>query len=76
METKISKLRAAWSVGDRVGALTIAAKFPRLGADKRVIVTAYECIKHPGFYAKLGRDEASLIAAGYAALASKYGLHV
>lgn len=74
MKTKLSQVKEAVSAGDWNLALRIAAKFPQLGEHKKAIVTAHECLVHPGFYKQLGKDEAALIEAGKAALCERYGL--
>lgn len=74
MRTKISEVRAAVAANDWRKALSIAAKFPQLGEHKKAIVTAHECLVHPGFYRQLGKDEAALIEAGKAAMCERYGL--
>lgn len=74
MRTKISEVRAAVAANDWRKALSIAAKFPQLGEHKKAIVTAHECLAHPGFYRQLGKDEAALIEAGKAAMCERYGL--
>ena len=74
MQTKISQIRAAVAANDWRTALSIAAKFPQLGEHKKAIVTAHECLVHPGFYRQLGKDEAALIEAGKAAMCERYGL--
>ena len=53
-------------------ALSLAAKFPRLGCDKAVIVRAHECIVNPSFYRQLGVDTEQAIQAGIAALNARY----
>lgn len=74
MQTKLSQIRAAVAANDWRKALAIAARFPQLGQHKAAIVTAHECLAHPGFYRQLGKDEAALIDAGKAALRERYGL--
>lgn len=74
MQTKISQIRSAVAANDWRKALAIAARFPQLGEHKKAIVTAHECLAHPGFYRQLGKDEAALVDAGKAALRERYGL--
>jgi hypothetical protein len=74
IETKLSKLKAAWACGDHVGALRIAAAFPRLGAEKRVITQAWAALQNPGFYRQIGKDPEELIDDGMQAMALKYEL--
>lgn len=74
METKISQIRAAWAQGNKQKALLIAAKFPRLGAEKRTITTAASAILSPGFYVSLGKSPTDLIEEGFETLQRKYEL--
>lgn len=74
METKIAQIRTAWAVGDKEKALLIAAKFPRLGHEKKVITTAASAMLSPTFYVSLGKSPAELIEAGFDALKRKYDL--
>jgi hypothetical protein len=74
METKLAKLRAAYAAGDHVGALRIAAKFPRLGGHREAITRGWAAHTNPAFYRELGHDPAALIAAGIAATVERYGL--
>lgn len=73
-ESKLSKLKAAASAGDWAGAISIAAKFPDLGAEKAAITRAHGCITNPRFFAQLGIDCAAAVEAGRQALCSRYGL--
>ena len=73
-ETKLSKLKAAWVSGDHVGALRIAAAFPRLGAEKRAISQAWAALQNPSFYRQIGKDPDELISEGMQAMALKYEL--
>lgn len=74
MNTKLSKLKAAWAAGDYVGALRIAAKFPRLGDDRDAISRAWAAYQSPEFYREIGRNPDELFAAGISAIAERYGL--
>jgi hypothetical protein len=74
METKISQLRSMWTQGDHLGALRMAAKFPRLGAEKEAITRGWEASRNPAFYRQLGRDPETLIHDGLEALVAKYAL--
>ena len=74
METKLSKLEAAYRSGDHREALRIAAKFPRLGEHKEAITRAWAAIQNPDFYESIGQPPADLIASGVSALQVRYGL--
>lgn len=69
---KIDQLRELMSQEQWEKALALAAKFPRLGAEKAVIIRAHECYAHPRFYAQLGIDLAAAKEAGKHALQHKY----
>ena len=73
--TKISQLREAAASDDWVKAMSIAAKFPRLGDEKEAILRAHECLTgNADFHRQLGKDPDQLIADGIDALKSKYKL--
>lgn len=74
METKLSKLKAMWAAGDRIGALRMAARFPRLGEEKTVITQAWAAANNPAFYRQLGKSPEDLVEAGMAALVQRYRL--
>ena len=71
-DTKISKLKAAMLNEDWPLALRIAARFPRLGAQKNNIVRAHEALVHPHFYRQLRRDPDALVERGITALKQRY----
>ncbi len=74
METKLSKLKAAAESGDWRKAVSIAAKFPRLGDYRAAILDAQSAYTNPAFLAQIGRDVDACIAAGKSALVAAYGL--
>ena len=74
--TKLDAVTDAMRAGDWPKALSLAAKFPRLGDEKREIMQANEALKRPDFQRQLGRDPEQLIAAGQMALIRRYGNHV
>ena len=74
METKLSKVVAAYSAGDYREAIRLAAKFPQLGAQKEAITRAWAAIQSPDFYESMGQDPATLVAAGVDALRARYSL--
>ena len=53
-------------------ALILAAKFPRLGAEKAVIVRGHECLVNPAFYKQLDIDTDKAVNDAIAALKTKY----
>ena len=71
---KIDVLRRAMNAGAWQSAMSIAAKFPRLGDEQTAILRAHEAFVRPDFQRQLGRDPEALKAAGIAALKGKYGV--
>jgi hypothetical protein len=74
METKLSQLKARWATGDMLGALRIAARFPKLGSEKDVISRAWEASQRPSFYRQIGRDPERLVEEGLDAMRTKWEL--
>ena len=74
MKTKLSKLKALWAAGDRMAALRMAARFPRLGNQKTEITQAWAAANNPGFYRQLGKNPEELIETGITALMQRYEL--
>ena len=71
---KIDTLRALMAAGHWPQALSLAAKFPRLGEHAETISRAHGCAVNPGFYRQLGHDPQACIDAGIAALKARYGV--
>ena len=69
---KLDAVLAAMTAGEWERAITLAAKFPRLGTHSKAIMRANEAIQRPDFQRQLGRDPAQLIEAGKAALLERY----
>jgi hypothetical protein len=69
---KIDLLRAAMETNDWKKALSIAAKFPRLGIYKERIIRGHEAYVNPRFYAQIGKDPRNLIDEGIEALKKRY----
>lgn len=74
METKLSFVVAAFNAGDFCKALTLAAKFPKLGDQRSAILDGHAAYASPGFMQQLGKDPEALKIAGIAALRSRYSL--
>lgn len=70
--TKLAALRNRLDAGDDIGALRIAAKFPRLGADQAVIMRGWEAHCRPDNYRQMGQDPSAHVAAGCAAVRRRY----
>lgn len=74
MQTALDQLKQLWASGNRLGALKLAAKWPRLGAHKDAIQQGWAAASNPRFYRQLGKDPGRLVAAGIAALKDRYNL--
>jgi hypothetical protein len=72
LQTKLSKVQAAMTVGDWPRAFSIASKFARLGSQKAAIMRAQSAALSPGFYRGLGRDPAAVIEEGKAAMRERF----
>lgn len=72
METKLSILKAHMATGDWTRAISLAAKFPRLGEHRNAILDAQLAITNPSFCRCIKKDPATLIEAGIAALIARY----
>ena len=72
--TNLDELKKYAAQNDWRAAMRIAAKFPRLGAEKAAITRAWEAMNRPDFYRQIGRNPDDLIDAGIAALRQKYGI--
>ena len=79
-ETALTKLKRYWAAGDKRAALKLAASWGRRGlgdgAHAEAITLAWSATTNPEFYEEIGKDPAKLVADGYAAVASRYGLEV
>lgn len=71
---KIDSLRAHAARGEWREALRLAASFQDLGAERAEIKRAHEAHTNARFYEQLGKDPQALIAAGIAALKTRYSL--
>ena len=75
-ESKIHQLAIHMRAGRWRDALSVAAKFPRLGTHGPAIRRAHEAQWRPGFYAQLGMDPDNLIRTGIKELKERYGKYV
>lgn len=71
-ETKLAQVRKLVAAGRDLEALRIVAKFPSLGDEKEAITRGWNAACRPDFYGELGFDPNRLVAAGVAAMKSKY----
>lgn len=74
METKLQTLKNAASAGDWKRAISIAARFPRLGVYRNAVLDAHSAYTNPRFMAQIGRDVDACIEAGKSALIAAYGI--
>ena len=72
--TKTDRIRAAWAVGDRVGALRIAARFFDRSEATKAFKRGMDAHNNPGFYRQLGKDPDLLLVAALQLLARKFSL--
>lgn len=71
---KIDLLRAAMAAAEWEKALSIAAKFPRLGQHEFAIRCGNEAAQRPEFQRQLGKDPQAIVNAGIAALKERYNV--
>jgi len=74
--TKLAQIRELWANGDRRAALSIAARFPRLGAHKETITRGQAAVLSPRFYTDIGHDPEELERMAYVALVELYDLPI
>jgi hypothetical protein len=69
---KLDPVLIAMRNDDWPRAITLAAKFPRLGDEQADIMRAREAVLRPAFQRQLGKDPEALVALGKAALLRRY----
>jgi hypothetical protein len=74
LTTKTDQIRTAWSAGDRIGALRIAAQFFDRSAATKTFKRGMDAHNNPGFYRQLGSDPDLLLSAALQLLARKFSL--
>jgi hypothetical protein len=70
---KLARIKALVAAEDWRAAFSLAASFPRLGAQADAIRRAHEAMQRPHFQRQIKRDPEAAIAAGIAALKARYG---
>jgi hypothetical protein len=75
MTCKTDQIRAAWSAGDRIGALRIAARFFDRSANTKEFQRGMAAHNHPDFYQQLGKDPERMVSDALTVLAQRFGLH-
>ena len=69
---KIDTLRQLMQQNDWQKALSLAAKFPRLGKERNAILDAHGAYTNPRFAAQMGKDLDALKLGGINALRARY----
>jgi len=72
--SKCSNIREAWTSGDRIGALRIAARFFDRSVDTQIFKRGMDAHNHPDFYWQLRRDPDQITTAALHLLARKFNL--
>lgn len=72
--TKLETLKQEFLRGNFKKAISIASKFPRLGAEKDIIKLAQDCINNPSFYKQLGYNIEEVIDDAISAIDNKYNI--
>lgn len=73
--SKTSQLRAAWDAGDKIGALSIAAKFFDRSAETKTFKRGWDAHQNPRFYRQIGKDPEAVTREAFDLLAAKFGLN-
>jgi hypothetical protein len=74
MNSKTDQIRAAWSAGDQIGALRIAARFFDRSSDTKTFKRGIDAYNNARFYRQLGKDPEQLMAVALELLAKKFSL--
>ena len=72
--SKCDKIRAAWAIGDQVGALRIAARFFDRSEATKDFKRGMDAYNNPAFYRQLGKDPDLLLSGALELLACKFSL--
>jgi hypothetical protein len=75
MVTKISILKRHAAAGDWRKAISMAAKFPRLGKERNIILDAQLAYTNPRFIKQIGKDPEKLIRDAIEAIRIKYKIN-
>lgn len=74
MNSKISQVRIQMQAREWQKAISLAARFPRLGSQRNAILDAHGAYTNPRFYVQLGRDLQEMKDAGRNALLERFGV--
>jgi hypothetical protein len=72
--SKCDKIRAAWDVGDRVGALRIAARFFDRSEETKAFKRGMDAHDNPGFYRQLAKDPDLLLGVRPQGQTARHGI--
>jgi hypothetical protein len=75
MDCKSDQIRAAWAVGDQIGALRIAARFFDRSIDTATFKRGMDAHNNPSFYRQLGKDPEQIVRGALNVLAKRFNLH-
>ena len=75
MKTKLETLKEAARSEDWKKAISIAAKFPRLGSIRNAVLDAHMAYTNPRFLTQIGKSVEECINAGKLALIKRYLEH-
>jgi hypothetical protein len=74
LASKTDQIRAAWAVGDRLGALRISAGFFDRSEATKTFKRGMDAHNNPQFYRQLGKDPGHLTTTALEALAKQFKL--
>ena len=74
MRSKTEQIHAAWSAGDRIGALRIAAQFFDCSNATKTFQRGMAAYNHPQFYRQIGKEPQELVTVALALLAKQFDL--
>jgi hypothetical protein len=75
MNCKTDQVRAAWSAGDRIGALRIAARFFDRSIDTRTFKRGMAAYNNPDLYRQLGKEPEQIVRDALDVLAKRFNLY-
>jgi hypothetical protein len=71
---KTDQIRFAWTAGDRIGVLRIAARFFDRSEDTKTFKRGIDAFNHPDFYMQLGKEPQELVTAALVLLRKRFDL--
>jgi hypothetical protein len=74
MKCKIDQIRSAWSAGDKIGALRIAARFFDRSDATLIFKRGMAAYNNPRFYHQMGKDPSQIVRNSLEALARRFDL--